>query len=122
MLTRETAIDIFDRRRQAWLAEDLDGYLGFFTDDVVMEMPRREPIHGMADYRALVERSLAMVRPVSFEYHALAVDGDCVLAEWTQAHEVRTTGRQLRYRGMSWCRIVDGRIAEWREYYDPSFL
>jgi limonene-1,2-epoxide hydrolase len=84
-------------------------------------MPGRPALHGMADYRALVTRSLAAVRPVSFDFHAMAVDGDRVLCEWTIALEVREDGMPIVYRGMSSC-VIDGeRITSWREYYDPSF-
>src|SRR6266542_1747590 len=103
MVTREAAMDLFDRRRRAWLDEDLDAYLAFFADDIHFEMPRRDPIDGIDDYSALVRRSLEAVRPVSFDFHALAVEDDSVLAEWTIALEVRAGGRCISYRGMSAC-------------------
>ncbi len=73
-LSRETAIELFERRRQAWLSGDTDAYLDLWTDDMVIE------------------------------------------------GEVRDAGRRVRWRGMSICRIREGLICEWREYWDPARL
>jgi ketosteroid isomerase-like protein len=113
---------LFVRRRDAWLAEDVDEYLACFTDDVVVEVPGRETVHGIVDYASLVRRSLEALRPTSFEFHELAVAGDTVLAEWTITLTVRGDGRTIAYRGMSSCRLRGDRIARWREYYDPAEL
>jgi uncharacterized protein (TIGR02246 family) len=114
---------LFERRRAAWLAEDTAAYLALFADDLVMEVPgRAEPIRGKAAYARLVERSAARLRPVAWEFHRLAVDGDHVLSEWTIAGEERQGGRPLRWRGMAICRIEGGLIREWREYWDPASL
>jgi uncharacterized protein (TIGR02246 family) len=119
---RERAVVLFERRRDAWLAEDVDAYLACFTDDVVVQTPGREPVQGMRDYAALVHGSLAALRPTTFEFHELAVDGDTVLAEWTITLTVRDDGRTISYRGMSSCELRGDRIARWREYYDPVDL
>jgi uncharacterized protein (TIGR02246 family) len=122
MSDQERAMALFERRRDAWLAEDVDDYLACFTDDVVVQTPGREPVRGMGDYEALVRRSLASLRPTSFEFHELAVDGDTVLAEWTITLTLRSDGRTIAYRGMSSCELRGDRIALWREYYDPVDL
>jgi uncharacterized protein (TIGR02246 family) len=119
---RERAVALFDRRRDAWLAEDLDAYLACFTDDVVVQTPGREPVRGMSDYEALVRRSVAALQPNTFDFHELAVDGDTVLAEWTITLTVRSDGTTIAYRGMSSCQLRGDRIARWREYYDPDDL
>ena len=107
----------------AWLAEDARAYLALFDPDLVMHLPgRAEPIRGMAAYTKLVEASFRRLRPVSWEFHRLAVDGDHVLSEWTIAGEVRKSGQPLRWRGMAICRIAGGLILEWREYWDPAQL
>lgn len=121
-MERAEAVDLFERRRQAWLREDAGAYLALFSDDVVLQVPGREPVAGIDAYAALVRTSLAHVRPVAFDFHQLAVHGDVVLAEWTIDLEVRADGRPISYRGMSVCEIAEGRIRTWREYYDPADL
>jgi ketosteroid isomerase-like protein len=122
-VTPEEARALFERRRAAWLAEDAPAYLALFAEALVMHLPgRTEPIRGKAAYARLVAASFERLRPVSWEFHRLAVDGDHVLSEWTLAGEDRKSGRAVRWRGMSICRIAGGRIEEWREYWDPAAL
>lgn len=114
---------MFERRRAAWLAEEIADYLALFADDLVMQLPgRAQPIRGKAAYRKLVEASFSRLRPLSWDFHRLAVDGDHVLSEWTIAGEERASGKRVRWRGMAICRIEGGLIHEWREYWDPAAL
>jgi len=121
-LTNAAAHAVFDRRRRAWLAEDVGGYLDCWVDDLVLETPGRV-VRGRADYEAMVHRSFAWARPRSFEVHHLAADGDVVLADWTITVERRADGQAVTWRGMSACELRDDRIVWWREYYeDPAGL
>jgi ketosteroid isomerase-like protein len=118
MLTLDDARSLFDRRRIAWLDEDLAAYVDCFTEDVVLEVPGRT-VRGHAEYEPMARRSFEWAKPVAFEFHHLAVGGDdVVMADWTITVERRSDGTPVTWRGMSVCGIVDGRIAWWREYYD----
>ncbi|TMK66408.1 MAG: nuclear transport factor 2 family protein [Actinobacteria bacterium] len=116
-LALDDARAIFDRRRVAWLTEDLDGYLDCWTDDMVLRVPGRT-IEGRAQYAELLRHSFAWGRPLAFDFHHLAVVGDVVLAEWTISAERRSDGAVVEWEGMSVCELRDGRISWWREYYD----
>ncbi len=121
MLSANNARALFDRRRAAWLAEDVEGYLALFADDLEITVPGRpEPLRGREAYERMVRRSFAWAQPRSFDFHHLAVTGDVVLAEWTISVETREAGDLLSWRGMSACRLRDGQIAWWREYWDPA--
>lgn len=123
MPTYAEAAFLFDRRREAWLREDLDTYLDCFADDLVFASPMHDPpLHGRAAFAELVRRSNAAVRPCSFDVHALAVHGDLVLAEWTIVAAARADGRRVEWRGMSVATYRDGRITTWREYWNPADL
>jgi limonene-1,2-epoxide hydrolase len=118
LTAREAAVDVFDRRVRAWLAEDVDAYLACWHDDMTITLPGRgEPLAGIEKYRTLVEGSFAWARPVSFDVHALGVDGDVVLAEWTLRAERRDDGVLVEWSGMSACELRDARIVWWREYH-----
>jgi uncharacterized protein (TIGR02246 family) len=122
-LTREIAVELFERRREAWLASDAEAYLALWTEDMVIEIPgRAEPIRGKTAYAKMIDGSMKSMRPVSWEFHSLAVDGDRVLAEWTLAGEFRAKKKLVSWRGMSICSLRDGLICEWREYWDPASL
>ncbi len=120
-LTLDSAHALFDRRRRAWLAADLDAYLELFAKDLEIWMPGRpEPVRGRDRYAEVVARSFRWAAPESFEFHHLAVNGDVVMAEWTIAARRRDDRALFRWHGMSVARIDgDGRIAWWREYWDP---
>jgi limonene-1,2-epoxide hydrolase len=119
----EDARAVFDRRRAAWLAEDVDGYLDCWVDDLVLETPGRPPVHGRGEYETMVRQSFAWAKPREFEFHHLAVDGDVVLADWTISVERRHDGGVVEWRGMSAAELRAGRIVWWREYYeDPQAL
>jgi limonene-1,2-epoxide hydrolase len=121
-LTNADARAVFDRRRQSWLAEDVDGYLDCWVDDLVLETPGRV-VRGRADYEAMVRQSLSWAKPRSFEVHHLAADGDVMLADWTITVERRADSQLVSWRGMSAARLREGRIVWWREYYeDPAGL
>jgi ketosteroid isomerase-like protein len=114
---------VFDRRRVAWLAEDLDAYMACWVEDMVIHVPGRT-ITGRDAYRELAAGSFAWGRPVAFDIHHLALDGDVVLADWTITVERRSDRASVAWRGMSTCLLAgDGRIVWWREYYeDPAAL
>jgi limonene-1,2-epoxide hydrolase len=123
MLTHDEAVALFDRRRDAWLREDLAAYLAVWAEDMTFESPvHAQPVHGRAAFAAIVHQSAAMVRPVSFDFEHLAVQGSMVLAEWRIVIERRDTGRRIAWRGMSVAEIRDGRIVHWREYRNPAAL
>jgi uncharacterized protein (TIGR02246 family) len=122
-LTLDEARSLFERRRTAWLAEDVEAYLDCFSADVVLEVPGRV-LRGQGEYGPMARGSFEWARPMSFDFHHVAVGADdTVMADWTITVERRSDGQPVSWRGMSVCRIVDGRIAWWREYYeDPVGL
>jgi uncharacterized protein (TIGR02246 family) len=123
MLSLADATALFDRRRRAWLDEDLDAYLALWTDDMTFQSPvHAEPLRGRAAFESLVRASAARTRPLRFDFEHLAVTGEVVLAEWTIAVARRDDGREVAWRGMSACALRDGRVAWWREYWNPMAL
>ena len=123
MLSHEDALALFERRRRAWLAEDLDAYLALWTEDMTFQSPMHaEPLRGRSAFAELVGRSLATTRPVRFDLEHLAVRDDAVLAEWCIAVERRGSGGRIEWRGMSVAKMHEGRIAVWREYWNPAAL
>lgn len=119
----EQAREVFERRRAAWLAEDVDGYLACWVDDLVLETPGRAPVQGRPAYESMVRQSFAWAKPREFEFHHLAAEGDIVFADWTIAVERRQDGGVVTWRGMSVAELRDGLIVWWREFYDdPAAL
>jgi limonene-1,2-epoxide hydrolase len=123
MLTHTAAAALFEKRRQAWLSEDIDGYLALWAEDMTFQSPvHAEPLRGRAAFAELIRQSAAFSRPLRFDFAHIAVHGALVLAEWTIAVERRDSGQVLEWRGMSIAEIRNGLIAMWREYWNPAFL
>src|SRR2546429_3948661 len=111
MLSHEDALALFERRRRAWLAEDLDAYLALWTEDMTFQSPMpAEPLRGRSAFAELVGRSLATTRPVRFDLEHLAVRDDAVLAAWWIAVERRGSGGAARRPGRSAAAGPDGAI------------
>lgn len=114
---------VFEKRRAAWLAEDVEAYLACFADDVVLETPGRT-VRGHAEYEPMTRMSLEWAKPKSFDFHHLIVgDDNVVMCDWTITVERRADGGEITWRGMNVCELRDGKIQWWREYYqDPAAL
>jgi uncharacterized protein (TIGR02246 family) len=123
MLTHAEAAALFDRRREAWLQEDLGAYLACWAEDMTFSSPLHDPpLEGRGAYAALVEQSATHVQPLRFDVHHVAAVGDVVLAEWTSTVVQRANGAPLGWDGMSRAQYRDGLITRWREYWDPAAL
>ena len=107
---------VFSRRVAAWLAEDVDAYLACWHDDMEITMPHGV-VTGIENYRRLVEGSFRWGKPASFDVHALAVDGNLVLADWTIRARRREDDVIVEWRGLSICELRDGKITWWREHH-----
>lgn len=119
-LARDEVAALFERRRQAWLTGDLDGYLACWTDDMVLLTPTRsEPLRGKDAYAEVARHAFATGRPSRLDFHHLAVDGDVVLCEFSGEGE-REDGSRFAWDGMGRGLLRDGLIAEWREYWNPA--
>jgi limonene-1,2-epoxide hydrolase len=120
MPTREQAVALFEQRRRAWLAEDVDAYMALWAEDMRFQSPvHAEPLDREA-FVALVRRAFAASRPLHFEITQLAVAGDAVLAEWRIVVERRVGGRRVEWWGMSVAEMRAGLIHRWREYWNPT--
>src|SRR2546425_1976779 len=123
MLSHDDALALFERRRRAWLDEDLKGYLALWTEDMTFQSPlHAEPLRGRDAFAELVGRSLATARPVRFDLEHLAVWGDVVLAEWCIAIERRGSGGQIEWRGLSGAEMRGGRLPARGGDWDPAAL
>ena len=122
MPSYDEAVTIFEKRRQAWLREDVDAYLALWADDMTFQSPVHPAPLGRAAFADLIRQSAAFSRPQRFDFDHIAVNGPMVLAEWAIAIERRDSGQRIEWRGMSVAEIRDGLIVTWREYWNPLVM
>jgi ketosteroid isomerase-like protein len=119
MPTYDEALNLFEKRRTAWLREDVDAYLALWADDMSFQSPVHPQPLDRAAFGDLIRQSAAFSRPLRFDFDHIAVHGAMVLAEWTIAIERRDSRQHIEWRGMSVAEIRDGLIVTWREYWNP---
>src|SRR5512147_2276302 len=122
-MTYEEAVELFERRRAAWLREDVEAYLAMWAEDMTFQSPMHQlPLRGREIFAQLVRQSMAIMRPVAFDVRHLAVHGKTLLAEWKIAAVHRESGQRVEWEGMSVAKVDHGRITRWREYWNPADL
>jgi len=102
---------------RAFNANDLERVMGFFTDDAVYHNIPVQPVQGTAAIRGVIQSFLGMASQVDWVVHHLAETQDgVVLTERTDRFLIR--GKWLELPVMGAFALRDGRVAEWRDYFD----
>jgi len=107
---------------------DLHALADLYAEDGVHELPFAPPpaprrIEGREQVRAYFTSTLAGVALEFQEFEEVAVhdttDPDVIVAEYDAHGVVPSTGRRFTVRNIWVLNIVDGRIASWRDYWNP---
>lgn len=103
----------------AFRALDLEAVYALVDDDVVYQNMAQAPVHGLEGLRGMWAGFDAITHLHSEVIHMVA-DGEIVLAE--RLEHMTIGGRELAVPMAGAFRVRDGKITEWREYYDmPTF-
>jgi limonene-1,2-epoxide hydrolase len=101
----------------AFNANDLDRIMGFFAEDAVYHNIPVQPVKGTAAIRGVIQGFLGMATQVDWIVHQLAETQEgVVLNERTDRFLIR--GKWIELPVMGAFRLREGRIAEWRDYFD----
>jgi limonene-1,2-epoxide hydrolase len=102
---------------EACNANELERILACFAPDAVYHNIPLQPVRGVDAIRAVLQGFLGMASEVDWVVHHLAETPDgVVLTERTDRFRVRERWIELPVMGAFVVR--DGRIAEWRDYFD----
>jgi uncharacterized protein len=101
-----------------------DGLLDMFTDDVVFEFPYApdglpERLDGSAALAAHLERLGPLITFGRMELGTVHDAGDTVIFEFSCDGQGVTTGAPYNQHYISVVTLRDGRIAEYRDYWNP---
>lgn len=109
----------------AFNARDVDALLACFTEDATYTDNFYGEHRGRAALRAMFERMFREGRDYVWRMDAVVETPRSAAAEWTFGYVVtdavpRSADRRVRFRGMSFFELEDGRIARYREYFDTG--
>ena len=110
----DTAIRIVRDFCAAWDRMDWDAVLAALSDDILYHNIPMAPVEGIAAFKAFLAGF--PVSAAEFEIHQIAGAGDVVLTERTDRFVI--AGKSVVIRVMGTFVIKDGKISEWRDYFD----
>ena len=106
---------------KAFNARDVDALLTCFTADATYRDLFYGPHAGQAALRGMFERMFREGQDYHWSMEVIVEDERRAAAEWTFGYTAsaavpRSTGRRVRFSGMSLFELQDGRIHAYREY------
>lgn len=105
---------------QAWHDLDVDRVIELFAPDGVFHSVMLEPIVGRQALRAHFEPVFAELERVRLRTVNMAVNGNVVFFERVDDFVYRGKHSQIPVAGV--IEVADGRIQEWRDYYDRASM
>lgn len=110
---------------RAFNRQDVDGLLACFTPTGSYVDTFFGAHTGEDELRAMFQRMFREGRDYSWVMDVVIESPAAAAAEWTFGYVVteavpRSTGRRIRFRGMSVFELDGGRIARYREYFDEG--
>ena len=118
-------MSVVRRFETAFNEQDVDGLVACFTDGATYTDTFFGPHTGHPALRAMFGRMFREGRDYVWRMDTLVEDARHAAAEWSFGYVVtdavpRSAGRRVRFRGMSLFVVDDGRIADYREYFDEG--
>lgn len=110
---------------RAFNQQDLDALVACFTPAGTYRDTFFGEHAGTDGLRAMFARMFHEGRDYKWSMDAIVEGAERAAAEWTFSYVVtdavpRSTGRSVRFRGMSIFELEGGRIARYREYFDTG--
>lgn len=125
-----TPDQVLQRRREVLLNQDIEGFVGLFAADAVLELPFAGPdlpsrLDGQQAIREFSRRTAATLIRID-DLEALAVhhteDPEVLIVELLTRATLTSTGRGMAGRSIQVFRIHDGKIVLFRDYTNPGAL
>jgi steroid delta-isomerase-like uncharacterized protein len=130
----DTLAGFVERYLAAWNSRSAAPFGELVTDDVIWDDPAlAQPARGRSSFEGFLAASWRAFPDLAFDMGAgfLAVEGDRAAFSWRMFGTntgpldppgFAPTGRSIDVHGMDLVRMVDGRIADYRAFYDMQGL
>ncbi|MCB2109235.1 MAG: nuclear transport factor 2 family protein [Rhodobacteraceae bacterium] len=104
----------------AWNTLDLDRMIDMFAEDGVLHSVMVDPIVGREDLRAHLAPLLVGVTKLELKLKNVVVSGNTVFLERVDEFDINGSHGAVPVVGVM--EIENGKVKEWREYYDRATL
>ena len=109
--------EIIRRFLACWATREADAMAELFAEDGVYDnVPNKQPMEGRAAIRHWLGVCFEHLTRIDVEILQMASDGEWTLSERLDTHVMGD--RHMPLPVMNACRIVDGKIVMFRDYYD----
>ena len=120
--------NVVRRWARAWSAQDAALFLSLFADDArYCDVALDKVFHGREAIEAFFEGTFTTFPDFKMEIIHSAVATDAAAGEWIMSGTFLgasfgepATGKSFRVQGCCFMRLVDGRIIEHRDYWNPA--
>jgi limonene-1,2-epoxide hydrolase len=100
-----------------WSERDADAMAALIAEDGIYDnVPQNKPLLGREATRKWLQMCFEHLTRIDVEVLNIATNGEWVLSERVDTHV--SDDRLMPLQVMGACRIVDGKIQMWRDYYD----
>ncbi len=113
-------VDVVMQMIKAWDDRDGDKIADLFTEDGVLHSMMIDPIKGRENIRPRMKFLVDNATYMKIEPRNIAVKGNTVFLERTDSFTFKGHSGKVPVVGV--LEIRDGKVAEWREYYDRKEL
>jgi steroid delta-isomerase-like uncharacterized protein len=114
----------------AWNSHDPARLVACYAPDATYEeVPLGTPLHGQAALQTMFAALFQAFPDLVMTVGQRAEEGECLAWEWIitgtqqgEFNEIPATGNAVKLRGVTWCCVRGGKVAEDREYWDLNSL
>ncbi|NNE35640.1 MAG: SgcJ/EcaC family oxidoreductase [Rhodothermales bacterium] len=104
----------------AWNVKDWDQVFDLFATDGVLQSMMSEPIIGREEIRSQLADLLSGIEQIELQIVNMGIVDDVVVLE--RVDDFVYKGKRSRVPVVGVMEIQDGKVTEWREYYDQASL
>ena len=118
--TPRTPAETLEHQTAAWNAADIDAILRDFAPDAVLTNASGQTLSGMPAIRQSLAAFFSAFAQVHLTVRTLVAHGDTAACEWEFSCRHRLTGNTARLPASVFITCRNGKITQWREYYDTA--
>lgn len=112
--------EILQHQTAAWNAADIDAILQDFAPDAVLTNASGQTLSGTPAIRLSLTAFFGAFAQIRLTVRAIVAQGNTAACEWEFSCRHRLTGNAARLPASVFITCRNGKITEWREYYDTA--